>query len=56
VRAADVIGPQDQGIGPGEFRELIRAMRAGATYANVHTVKYPGGEIRGQIRRRGTTR
>ena len=56
VRAADVVGPEDQGIDPGEFRELIRAMRAGATYANVHTEKYPGGEIRGQIRRRGTTR
>ncbi|MGI0020292.1 MAG: CHRD domain-containing protein, partial [Nitrososphaera sp.] len=21
----------------------------GNTYANVHTIKYPGGEIRGQI-------
>lgn len=56
VRAADVVGPEDQGIDPGEFRELLRAMRAGATYANVHTEKYPGGEIRGQIRRRGTAR
>ena len=30
--------------------ELIRAMRAGATYANVHTERFGGGEIRGQIR------
>jgi len=28
-------------------------MRAGAAYANVHTTLSPGGEIRGQIGRRG---
>jgi hypothetical protein len=53
LRAADVIGPAAQGIDPGEFGELVRAIRAGATYANVHTVKYPGGEIRAQLERRG---
>ena len=47
--AADVIGPAGQGISAGEFAESIRAMRAGATYANVHTVVREGGEIRGQI-------
>ena len=46
----DVIGPEAQGIGPGAFEELVRAMRARATYANVHTNKFPAGEIRGQIR------
>lgn len=50
VTAADIIGPTPQGIAPGEFAELVRALRAGATYANVHTNKHPGGEIRGQIR------
>jgi len=49
-RAADVIGPTAQGIAPGEIAELIRAIRAGKTYANVHTNKHPGGEIRGQVR------
>jgi hypothetical protein len=47
----DVIGPTGQGIDPGEFDELLRAIRAGATYANVHSTKYPGGEIRHQIER-----
>jgi CHRD domain-containing protein len=51
VTAADVIGPDGQGIAPEEFAELLRAMRAGVSYANVHSMPaYPGGEIRGQIR------
>ena len=49
VNASDVIGPAGQGVAPGEFAEAIRAMRAGAAYANVHTMVYPSGEIRGQI-------
>jgi hypothetical protein len=50
IVAADVIGPADQGIAPGELGELVSAIRAGATYVNVHTTpSYPEGEIRGQI-------
>jgi len=50
IDAADVIGPDVQGIAPGELGELVAAIRAGATYANVHTTpSYPEGEIRGQI-------
>ena len=45
----DVIGPAAQGILAGEFNELVAAIRAGATYANVHSSKYPGGEIRAQL-------
>ncbi len=47
--AADVVGPAAQGIAAGEFGELVRAMRAGVTYANVHSSKFPGGEVRGQF-------
>ncbi len=53
ITAADVIGPAAQGIAPGEFGELVRAIRAGATYVNVHTTRFPGGEIRGHILARG---
>lgn len=49
IVAGDVIGPAGQGIAPGEFDELVRAILAGATYVNVHTASRPGGEIRGQI-------
>jgi hypothetical protein len=45
----DVIGPAGQGIAAGEFAELLRAIRAGATYANVHTQNRPAGEIRAQL-------
>lgn len=50
VTAANVIGPTGQGISAGEFDELLKAMRAGVTYANVHTQNFPGGEVRGQIK------
>lgn len=49
LTAADVIGPAGQGIAAGELDELVAAIRAGRAYANVHTTKFPGGEIRGQI-------
>ena len=50
IDAADVIGPAGQGIAAGEFDELVRAIRARVTYANVHSMTQPGGEIRGQVR------
>ena len=49
ITPAQVDRPGDQGIAAGEFDELVRAMRAGVTYANIHTTAHPGGEIRGQI-------
>jgi hypothetical protein len=50
--AADVVSvgtAGDQGIAAGELAEVLRAIRAGATYVNVHTVGFAGGEIRGQL-------
>ncbi len=53
VVAADVLAPASggtaQGIEAGNFAELVAAMRNGSTYANVHSTKWPGGEIRAQI-------
>jgi hypothetical protein len=56
ITAADVSPPipatlaaRNQGLNTGELDELIRAIRAGKTYVNVHTTDRPGGEIRSQI-------
>jgi hypothetical protein len=51
IDAADVVGPSGQGIAAGEMEELIRAMRKGYTYANVHTTLNGPGLVRGQIHR-----
>ena len=49
LTAANVIGPVPQGILAGEMAELIDAIEADTTYVNVHTTKYPTGEIRSQL-------
>jgi len=49
IRPVDVIGPAGQCIAAGEFEELVKALRAGVAYTNVHSSIWPGGEIRGQL-------
>jgi len=41
----DLIGPMKG----GPLRDLVKEIEAGGIYVNVHTAKYPGGEIRGQL-------
>jgi hypothetical protein len=55
LTAADVIARPAQGIDAGAagFAEMLKAIRAGAAYANVHTTVYPGGEMRGRLRAGG---
>jgi hypothetical protein len=45
-----VVGPSVTGIEAGAMTEIIAAIRNGTAYANVHSAKWPGGEIRGQLR------
>jgi hypothetical protein len=36
-------------ITAGQFDELVRAIRSGTTYVNVHSTLYAGGEIWAQL-------
>jgi hypothetical protein len=45
ITADDLVGS----LAGEPLDSLIDAMRAGNTYANVHTTANPGGEVRGQI-------
>lgn len=51
IMAADVVGPAAQNVTPGDFGAIVDALDSDTAYGNIHTVKFPAGEIRGQIRR-----
>jgi CHRD domain len=51
ITSANIIGgAAAQGIAPGEFSEVIAAMRNGAAYVNVHSSAFGPGEIRGNVK------
>ena len=51
----DVVGPTTQGVDPANqgadeaFARLVNSIKSGLSYANVHTTRSAGGEIRGQL-------
>ena len=56
ITPANIVGPAPQGVAAStatanEFAELVELLKDGVTYANVHSSKFQGGEIRGQIKR-----
>ena len=53
ITSANVTGPTAQCIDPGDLMSALEAVGDGISYANMHTAKYPAGEIRGQVVRIG---
>ena len=39
-----------QNVTAGDFGALVAALTSDTAYANIHTVNFPSGEIRGQVR------
>ena len=56
VVPADVVGPAAQGIAAGDFANVVRAIRTGNSYANIHSANFPGGEARGKVFASGFSR
>jgi len=55
LTAANIVAQAGQGIAAGDegFAAVLKAIKDGSTYANIHTTGFPSGEIRGGIRARG---
>jgi len=51
IVSGNVTGPAAQGIVAGNLTAALEAVDEGSSYANIHTTNFPGGEIRGQVRR-----
>lgn len=47
--AGSVVGPAAQNLPAGDFDGLVAALESDTAYANIHTAKFPAGEIRGQM-------
>lgn len=47
--AAGVVGPTAQNIPAGDFAAVVAALESNTVYGNIHTQKFPAGEIRGQV-------
>lgn len=47
--AANIVAPAGQGLAKGDFAGALRIIRSGDAYANVHTMTFGAGEIRGQV-------
>ena len=49
ITAAGVLGVAAQNVTAGNFDAVVQIITSDTAYANVHTTKFPAGEIRGQI-------
>lgn len=49
VNAAGVVGPAAQNIAAGDFAAVVAALASNTVYGNIHTKRFPAGELRGQV-------
>jgi len=49
ITAANIAAVPTQNVPANSFDVLLAALTSDTAYANVHTAKFPGGEIRGQV-------
>jgi hypothetical protein len=50
VPAADILAIAGQGLGAGDLEAVVLALKKKATYCNVHTSTFPGGEVRALLK------
>lgn len=48
--AANVLSQATQNLNAGDFAGALRILESGDAYVNVHSVNFPSGEIRGQVK------
>jgi hypothetical protein len=51
ITGGNVLAVAGQHITAGDFDALVATLDSDTAYGNIHTTNFPGGEIRGQIRR-----
>jgi hypothetical protein len=52
ISANSVQGLDTQNVSAGDFKALVSALRHKTGYANLHTTRFPAGELRGQLQRK----
>ena len=50
ITAADIQALTAQNVRAGDFAGAVRILESGDAYVNVHSMHFPGGEIRGQVK------